>query len=291
MIAVTGATGFTGSQVCRLLAERGIAFRAIIRDPGKAAPLQLLGGDVAIATFEDAPALVQALRGCDRLLNIASLGFGHAQAFVDAARVAGVRRAVFVSTTALFTRLPAPTKQVRQEAERTIMESGLDWTIIRPTMIYGTASDRNIYRLLRVLKRSPVIPVAGDGRRLQQPVHVTDVATAVIDAGITDRTVERAYNIAGREPLSFNDLIDTAATAVGRRVLRLHIPFGLVTGLVQVYERLSPRPRLKLEQVLRLAEDKAFDYSEATQDFGYRPLSFAEGVQRMVAELRAEGLL
>jgi len=291
MIVVTGATGFTGSYVCALLAERGLPFRAVIRNPAKGEFLKRLGAETSIATFEDLPALTGAMKGCQVLLNVASLGFGHAENFIAAAKEAGIRRAVFVSTTALFTKLPARTKLVRLAAEDSIMASGLDWTILRPTMIYGSAADRNIYRLLRLLKRFPIMPVPGDGQRLQQPVHVSDVAKAVVDAAFAKMTVGRAYNIPGREPLTFDALIDYASAALHRRVWKVHFPIQPVIAAFRLYERLVPRPFIKVEQLLRLTEDKAFDYAEATRDFGYRPLSFQMGVERMVRELRAQGMI
>src|SRR5205814_8821341 len=107
---------------------------------------------------------------------------GHAPALVATARAAGIERAVFISTTAIFTALNAPSKAVRVAAEKTIGESGLRATILRPTMIYGSARDRNMARLIRYLRRWPVIAVAGSGVHLQQPIYVDDVARAVADA-------------------------------------------------------------------------------------------------------------
>ena len=96
------------------------------------------------------PRVFASARG-GALVNLASLGFGHAPAIVAAARAAGLDRAVFVSTTAVTTSLPSRSKRIRLEAERHIRDSGLAWTILRPTMIYGAAGDRNLSRLLRAL--------------------------------------------------------------------------------------------------------------------------------------------
>jgi uncharacterized protein YbjT (DUF2867 family) len=71
-----------------------------------------------------------------------------------------------VSTTAVTTTIKAPSKRLRLAGEATVRESILDWTIVRPTMIYGAPDDRNLARLLRLLKKTPVIPLPGGGRRL-----------------------------------------------------------------------------------------------------------------------------
>ena len=91
---------------------------------------------------------------CDVLVCVASLGFGHGPSIVAAAEDAGIPRAIFVSTTAVTTTLHPPTKQIRLAAEQQIRGCGLDWTILRPTMIYGAAGDRNLSRLLLRLSRA-----------------------------------------------------------------------------------------------------------------------------------------
>src|SRR6202011_5227534 len=129
----------------------------------------------------------------------------------------GVHRAVFTSTTGIFTSLPTASRAVRLEAEVAVRAAPLDWTILRPTMIYGTARDRNISRLLRFLKRSPVFPLCGNA--LWQPIHVDDLADAVVAALEEPRSYRKSYNVAGPSPLTFADLVQTAARAVRRRVL------------------------------------------------------------------------
>jgi nucleoside-diphosphate-sugar epimerase len=124
--------------------------------------------------------LTSALRGVDALVNIASLGFGHAESILRSAKEAGVKRGIFISTTAIFTQLNAGSKSMRLAAEEAIQASGLDYTILRPTMIYGSPRDRNMWRLIRLLRVTPIMPIFGDGESLQQPIFVDDVAQAVL---------------------------------------------------------------------------------------------------------------
>jgi uncharacterized protein YbjT (DUF2867 family) len=220
------------------------------------------------------------LDGVDTVVYCASMGFGHIPHVVQQLESAHVKRAVFVSTTALFTSLPSRSRAVRLDAETTVREATLDWTILRPTMIYGTARDRNISRLLRFLKRSPVFPLCGNA--LWQPIYVEDVADAVVVALGNPRTVGQIYNLAGACPLRFADLVRAAATAVSRRVLLVPVPLRVAVLAAKLTQVVTP------EQVWRLAEDKAFDYAAAAHDFGFKPRSFAEGVH---LEARALGLL
>ncbi|HEX8252896.1 MAG TPA: NAD(P)H-binding protein [Thermoanaerobaculia bacterium] len=285
-VLLTGATGFTGSHLLEQLVAEGIQPRCLVRRPEDAAAFRARGLDVAIGDIGHGQSMATALRGIDTLINVASIGFGSGPTLVEAAEEAGVRRAIFVSTTAIFTSLNAKTKSVRQVAEARIQNSTLQWTIIRPTMIYGTARDRNMIRLVRFLQRWPVVPIAGNGEHLQQPVYVDDVARAVVLALRNDVSIGRAYNIAGRDPLTFNQVIDTVARLLGRRIRKLHVPVAPIVKTLQLVERTRVRLPIKAEQILRLNENKAFDYSDAARDLGYAPLSFEEGIAREIAALR-----
>lgn len=288
-IAVSGANGFTGRFVCAELQRRQQPFVALLRPGSDTTWMDARQIPVRFADLNQPERLAQQLIGCRALLNVASIGFGAAPFILEACRSADVRGAVFVSTTAIFTQLNAGSKVVRQAAEAAITSSGLDTTILRPTMIYGTPGDRNMIRLVRWLNRWPVLPVFGNGRSLQQPVHVSDVAWAVVQALDSPATIGRQFNISGAAPLSYNEVVRLTAQALGRRVQRLHIPARPMVAALQATERLGIPLPIKAEQVLRLNEDKAFSHAEAAEAFGYTPMAFEQGIRQEVALFRSGG--
>ena len=276
---VTGATGFTGSRVVHLLLKNGYEVRCLHRASSDRSTLSDPKIEWALGDLSDTQALTSAMQGTDALVNIASLGFGHADSIIRAAKDAGIRRAVFISTTAIFTQLNAKSKKVRVAAELAIETSGLQYTILRPTMIYGSPRDRNMWRLIRFIRVSPIIPVFGDGKSLQQPIFVDDVAQAVVSCISNDKTIGKSYNIAGKHPLAYNEVIDTIAKAMNKRVWKLHIPSKPVVAMLSLFERMRIPFPIKAEQVLRLNENKDFSYAEAQTDFGFSPLAFEEGIE------------
>ncbi len=278
-VLVTGGTGFTGSRLIPLLLQNGFQVRALARPTSDRSPLSALTVEWATGDLSSPETLTAALHGVDALVNIASLGFGHAESIVRSAKEAGVKRGIFISTTAIFTQLNAGSKSIRLAAEEAIQASGLDYTILRPTMIYGSPRDRNMWRLIRLLRITPIMPIFGDGESLQQPIFVDDVARAVLLALKNDITIGKSYNIAGKAPLTYNQVIDTVASALGKRVWKLHLPYMSIVRILQFTERLGIRLPIKAEQVLRLNENKAFSYEDAYRDFGFTPRSFDEGIQ------------
>ena len=280
-VFVTGGTGFTGSHVLPLLLKNGYEVRCLYRlgrDRSALLPahpqIEWVLGDLS-----DSQALAASMRGTGALVNIASLGFGHADSIVRAAQEAGIGRAVFVSTTAIFTKLNAKSKQVRLAAEKAVETSGLKYTVLRPTMIYGSPRDRNMWRLIRFMRYSPIAPIFGDGNYLQQPIYVGDVAQAIVNCLCNDQTIGRSYNIAGKSPLTYNQVIDTIAGQLQKRVWKIHIPATPVVSLLNFFEGLHLPLPVKAEQVLRLNENKNFSYEEAARDFEFNPLPFEEGIK------------
>jgi uncharacterized protein YbjT (DUF2867 family) len=283
---VTGGTGFTGSRVVPLLLKEGYQVRCLHRRDSDRSyfpqpEIDWVEGDLSISQT-----LATAMKGADALVNIVSLGFGHADSILRAAKEAGIRRAIFISTTAIYTQLNARSKSVRLAAEQAIQTSGLEYTILRPTMIYGSRRDRNMWRLIQWMRVIPIVPVFGDGNYLQQPIYVEDVAQAVLSCLQNNQTIGKSYNIAGKYPLTYNDVIATLALKLKKHVWKVHLPCKPMVSLAELFERLHIPLPVKAEQLLRLNENKDFKYEDAQRDFGFDPLAFENGI---ALELKLEG--
>jgi nucleoside-diphosphate-sugar epimerase len=278
-VFVTGATGFTGSQTVPLLLDRGWEVHCLYRESSDRSVLPQTEIHWHPGNLENQKKLSEAMQGCDTLANIASLGFGHAENIVKSAQAAGIQRAIFISTTAIFTKLNSQSKLTRLAAEAAIQNSDLNYTILRPTMIYGSQRDRNMYRLIRLLRRFPLIPIFGKGDYLQQPVFVDDVANAILQCLDQPKTIGKSYNIAGKKALTYNEVIDTIATIMNRKIYKLYLPDKIVVKFLRLLEKMKIPFPIKAEQVKRLNENKDFSYEEAQFDFNFQPRSFEEGIR------------
>jgi len=273
--------------VCELQ-RRGHSVVALVRPPVERpslpAAVEIVTGDLA-----DAPALARLLRRCDAYVHVASLGFGHAGVITQAVDEASVPRSVFFSSTSIYTKLPAASKAPRLAAEKRVQGLRSAWTILRPTMIYGAAGDRNMERLIRFMARSPVVPLPGAGRGLVQPVHVDDLGRAAVDALLCGKTHHRTYELSGGEASPLRDVVQHIHGLLGRRHLVLALPIPPMVLAARAWSALRLPPRVTPEQILRLAEDKAYSFEAARADWGYAPRSWRVGLTAEVATLRGSG--
>lgn len=281
MILVTGATGHTGQRLTARLLERGGGVRVLTRRDPERLPARLQGAEIVRGDIEDPACLARAASGCRAIIAMTHIRF--AARVVAAARDAGVRRVLFMSSARRFTKYPEHTARWVIEGEEAVMGSGLDWTILRPTMIYGGDEDNNLTHLVRSLRRWPVHALPDGGRMLWQPVFTWDMVAAILAALDNPAAIGRDYTLAGPEPVSYADMVRTILRTAGLRRLLVPVPLGAVMLAARVLARVMARPPLHPDQVQRMREDKVFDISDARRDLGFEPIPFAEGIRRKLA--------
>ena len=279
-ICLIGASGFTGGRVLKALSARDdIEITCFLRKTSKKPEVSEGFYKTAYGTLEDIESIKAAMHGHDGLIYVASLGFGHAEGVIKACEESGIQKAVFTSTTAILTKLNAPSKKVRQAAEKAIQKCKIPrWVIIRPTMIYGLKGDRNMERLVKYICKFPVLFVPGASTSLQQPNHVDDVAKALVNAYFSNKTHNKIYNISGEKPITFHEVIETICHVTNRKIKIIHLPLKPLLFLLNILEKFIKNPPIKAEQLLRLNENKKFSHDEAKKDFDYQPISFKKGI-------------
>ena len=286
---LTGATSLPGEALLGLLLTGGHEVRCLVREKSpNIGRLDRRLVEVVYGSAGDEESLSRVLSGVDALVHVA--GLEYTPYVLPAARRAGVERLLTVGSTSVHSAYEHRSGW-RREAEESVRESGLAWTIVRPTMIYGSERDKNIHKLLRFLDRSPVFPVFGSGANLWQPVYHEDLAQGLLSALEKPASVHQSYDLPGAEPLSYLDLVKTAAASLGREPRIVHVPLEPVRRALALAELARIPLPVKSEQVMRLREDKAYPYEKAREDLDYAPRAFNGGVALEVARLREVGVL
>jgi NADH dehydrogenase len=198
------------------------------------------------------------------------------------AREAGIKR--FAQMSALGARPGARARyhRTKWEAEEAVRASDLEWTIFRPSIIFGRG-DEFMSVLGRAVKRMPVMPVLGDGRYRLQPIPVEQVAEGFARALHAPASVRQTYEVAGPTPYAFVDLLDEIGRALGRpRVRKLHVPLGPVRVLTRALDWLPFYP-LSTDQITMLEEESVTEPARFFAELGLEPEPLAAGLRRMFA--------
>lgn len=196
----------------------------------------------------------------------------------------GARRVVALSSTSLLAKKDSPDKgeqalvqglHAGEQALRTWAETqGIEWVILRPTLIYGHGRDKNVTEILRFVRRWGFFPLLGRADGLRQPVYAEDVATACVSALTVPAAGNRAYNLSGGETLSYREMVCRVFAAIGKNPQVVTIPRWLFR-LAVVALRLLPRYRnWTTEMAERMNHDLVFDHGDAARDLGFSPRPF-----------------
>lgn len=205
------------------------------------------------------------------------------EAVLEALWAQGMKRLVVFSSTSRFSKTYSPQPEERRvvellsEAEACIEDfcstHDVDWTILRPTLIYDEGRDQNISRIATIIDRLGLFPVCGRASGMRQPVHARDLAQAALGVLSSDAAANRAYDLSGGETLSYREMVARIFAAKGRSARILSLPEGAWWLGFAVLSWLRPGSALKsnVHMALRMNTDLVFDHSAATRDFGYGP--------------------
>ncbi len=248
MILVTGGTGFVGREVVRELLALGYRVRLLVREPGRVVALahhpqvELAMGDVLKP--ETLPAAVAGVSAVIHLVGFitetscVTYEQGHVEAtrnVLEAAKAAGVTR--WVQMSAIGTRPEARSRyhQTKWRAEELVRQSGLDWTILRPSLIYGYDENDRLLNLLRAVLSFPLdalllhsFPLIDGGRPLIQPVSVREVAHCFAQAPAKDAAVGQTIDLVGPVAFSWREMVFKVMAVLGKRGFYEEVPLFFI---------------------------------------------------------------
>jgi NADH dehydrogenase len=287
-VLVTGAAGLVGTHTCRELSKGGWQVRALIRDPAKAAmalgqlPVEFHVGDV-----RDATTLRSSLSGCGAVVHLAAIAIEKkgetyresnataTERLISAARAENVDRVIFMSQNGADSRSPYPFLHSKGVAQDSIRSSGLRWTVLRPSVIFGP-EDQFVNVLGRLIRLTPkIFPLPGGGTARFQPIAVHDVARVVRLSLEKRATVHRSYDLGGAVPLTLRQMTERILIAMATYRKLVSAPIKVLRPIVAVAQRLLPNPPVTVSLLDLLALDNTVSNNALTGFFNIVPIPFA----------------
>ena len=284
-VAVTGASGFIGRHtVARLLLAR-YEVRALISErpdaakelPGGGAGMDVRRADVRIRetlrdAFEGVDAVIHTVAvPTERKQRFAEVNVGGVAHVVDEARRAGVGRIVHMSAIGADPASPYPFLRSKGKGEALVTGSGVSHVVLRSSLLFGEGDDffpRLVFTLL-----FPVVPVPGNGKSRFQPVHVDDIAQALV-AAVARPEIAGIHEVGGPEPVTYDEMLAETMRATGKRRLTLHVPVPLMKPPALVMGLVMPDPPVTTAQLDLLAVDNTPRPNALEPVFGVKPRQF-----------------
>jgi nucleoside-diphosphate-sugar epimerase len=283
-VAITGGTGFVGSNTARALLAAGHEVVLVSRGTRRVAPRE--GLRAARADVTSGKGLADAFAGCDAVVHLTAIirekgkqtfdavirrGTEHV---VDAARTAGVGHLVYISAIGADPDPAFPYHYAKWMAEQAVRASGVPFTILRPSLIFGPG-DGFFTTLCSLVRYSiPVIPIAGDGGALFQPIGIDDVVRCIelcLERGPTMRVIE----IGGPEQLSYEGIVDIIHDAIGAGMrIKVHVPFAALLPAAMVMDKVLSNPPVTPSQLRMLARHNITRIDAVRSAFGFAPAAF-----------------
>ena len=260
-VHVIGATGRTGVVLCRMLAARATPIVAVVRDPARWAALGL-PGEARRADLTNPATLAAALADATSVISVSYAAW--TEAILAAAPPTA--RLILTGTARRYAAGDHPAGRDAAMAEALLLASGRDGAMLHPTMIYGAPNDGTVHRLADLIRRFRVLPLPSGGRALVQPIHVADVALALICALDRPWPSPAALPIAGPTPLPYAELVRAVARAANLRP-PLILPIPAPRFVAQNW------PALR-----RLLEDRTADITAMAEDLGVTARSLEQGL-------------
>ena len=296
--AIIGGTGFVGSYIVDALLDAGHEPHVLVRS-GSEAKLHR-AGECKVTTGDlESPDAVDALvSGCDAVIynvgilrefpgkgiTFEALQYRGAKTVAEAAKRAGVRRFLLMSANGIDS-AQTPYQTTKLKAEAMIRDSGLDYTIFRPSVIFGDPRGTMEFatQLYRDMVRVPV-PAVGfhtglspaHGEVLMSPVHVRDVADAFVNALSDESTVGKCFVLGGPEVVSWPQMLQRIAEAVGKKKLILPMPIGFMKFGATLLDWLPFFPVTK-DQLTMLADGNTAEPDDLVSLIGREPREFSPG--------------
>lgn len=293
-VLLTGATGFVGTEIAKQLGLAGHRIRCLTRAERRRREKPVSHIEFHQGNVTDAATLAGACAGIDAVIHlvgiISEVGEQtfervHTQGTLNLlgeAQRAGVRR--FVQMSALGTRPNARSRyhQSKWAAEEAVRKSGPDYTIFRPSLIYGPR-DHFVNLFAKIIQLSPVVPIIGRPTALFQPVSVEAVARAFVRSLTEPRATGQTFDLCGAEKFTMSAMIDQILEVMGRKRLKWRVPRLMARGQAALLEfvftaLLRRAPPLNRDQLIMLEEDNVGNEEPANELLGLRHPGFREGI-------------
>jgi len=294
-ILITGYTGFLGKRVIDLMGKKYDIY-CLIRKLKHTKFMQKSGNIHFLCALDETGQLSSYIKEIYACIHLAAETRSSnkkknyvsnvllTKKVIKLCRECKAKKIIFTSSiNTRFNKLEVYSKS-KLEAENFIKQSGLNYIIFVPTLIYGKG-DKRLTKTVNLVKKFPIIPIIGDCMAKMQPVFVDDVAVAIIKS-LESNINNKVYYLGGPDSFTFNKFIGIIMKRLNIRKTQVHIPFSLVYYPAKLLSLLSDKLLINPKQILSVSQNQNGHIEKAKRDLKYNPTYFHEGLGNILTDLK-----
>lgn len=284
-VLITGGTSKIGQKLISHLIDNDLDIRVFVQEKEFLFPEQI---EVMEGDLLHQGSLLKAVEGIGAVVHLAAITHSNQKEFysqvnvkgtenlVEAAKKSGVSKFIFMSTRAINPKGGAYS-QSKLAAEEIIKNSGIDWIILRPAEVYGIGRGEMIDQLIKLVKKSYLVPIINTKQYPLAPLYIDDLIDALEKVIDQDNLINRTYVLAGPESSSFRKLIEQICRFYRLKRLKIYCPIWLIKFALRILS-VIPSSKLVYDQLPRLLSPKSDDISLAKKDIAFNPINFQKGL-------------
>ena len=285
----------------RELLERGHEVRCLVHTPGRERMFPHRDVEVQYGSISDPTALKNAFYDSESVIHLVGVirptrlnpfDAVHREGTANvlaAAKQAGANHFLHVSVIGAANDQTYPYLYTKWLGEQEVVKSGMDFTIFRPSMLFGEG-DEFLNSLAGMIRLFPIVPVIGSGKNRLHPLAADDLARCIAITLGREDLKGRTIDLGGAERLSYNELVTEVAKAMGKRRLRFHLPVWLMRSVAAVSQGIMPRQPITTDQIKMLGIRSVAEMGEVERVFGFTPQSLEGNIDFVNSVGRVDGI-
>ncbi len=292
-LIIPGAAGLVGQNLIVLLKQQG--YRNIValdKHPENTSLLRKLHPDITVVEADiskpgdwqqhcvdgDILIMLQAQIGSKHSAPFIANNITSTQVMLDTAREMGIEKIIHTSSSVVESVADDDYTETKKQQEEMVKQCGIDYCILRPTLMFGWFDRKHLGWLSRFMHRVPVFPIPGHGRYMRQPLYVGDFCRIIVSC-VAEFPVNKVYNITGRENVNYVDMIRAIRDTIGAKTWIVHIPYWLFWLLLKVNAVFDSDPPFTASQLKALVAGDEFEVIPWWEIFHVEPTPFKQAIE------------
>ncbi|MGI6483724.1 MAG: NAD-dependent epimerase/dehydratase family protein [Methanobacterium sp.] len=295
-IIITGGAGFVGRNLVRLMLNNGFDDKDIVVLDNSKGNMDFLKGyniKKIVADLSKNGTWEEEFRNAEYVVNLAAQilsedyddfyvnNISSTKNIVECAKKYNVKGIIHFSSVAAISIIKDTYSKTKLEGENVVKNSGINYCIIRPSLLYGPTDTKNIGFLIDFAKKFSFIPIPGDGKWPRQPIYIDDLCKLVI-LFMENFPKNQEYNIGGKTIIDFRDMMKIILDELGGFKFRLFLPMRVFRFLMILFQKLTGNKQFNEGQLVTLTSKEIFPTNPWWDEFNINITSFKDGISQML---------